>query len=51
MTADGVGEVKPRRLRDIMADLDAITTEVEAIIANYPPDHPARIELEKQAAK
>jgi hypothetical protein len=51
MATGEVAEVKPRRLRDIMADLDAITTEVEAIIMSYPPDHPARAELEKSAAE
>jgi hypothetical protein len=37
MSADEVAEVKPRRLRDIRADLDAIRAEMGAIIANYPP--------------
>jgi hypothetical protein len=47
MAAVEVGEVKPRRLRYIMAELGAIKAEVEAIIAGYPQDHPARAEAEK----
>jgi hypothetical protein len=49
MSADEVAEVKPRRLRDIRADLDAIRAEMGAIIANYPPpEHPARVAAEEE---
>jgi hypothetical protein len=47
-TVSAVAAPTKRRLRDVMADLETITAEVEAIIATYPPDHPARRELARQ---
>jgi hypothetical protein len=36
MAANEVAEVKPRRLRDIRADLETIIEEIEAVIADHP---------------